>query len=98
VDSLIDELSIAAKEAIEKAAAESAKAATLAALEREAALLREASLQQADALYWRLQSETNLLAITVAKKAGIKNTIIAGTVCLFGGLVFGVTGTLMFRR
>jgi len=98
VDWLIDEISAAAYEAIERAAAESAKAATLAGLEREAAILREVTLIQADAQFWRLQAATNLAAIDVAKKTGIKNAIIAGAVCLFGGLIFGVTGTLIIGR
>ena len=89
LDLLIDELSVIAKEAIEKAAAESAKAATLAALEREAAMIREVTIHQADAQFWKLQAQTNLLGITAAKKAGVKNAIIAGAVCLFGGLIIG---------
>jgi hypothetical protein len=97
VITLIDEISAAAYEAIERAAAESAKAATLAGLEREAAILREVTLIQADAQFWRLQAATNLAAIDVAKKTGVKNAIIAGAVCLFGGLIFGVTGTLLIR-
>jgi hypothetical protein len=98
LDLLIDELSVIAKEAIEKAAAESAKAATLAALEREAAMIREVTIHQADAQFWKLQAQTNLLGITAAKKAGVKNAIIAGAVCLFGGLIFGVSGTLIIGR
>ena len=97
LDLLIDELSVIAKEAIEKAAAESAKAATLAALEREAAMIREVTIHQADAQFWKLQAQTNLLGITAAKKAGVKNAIIAGAVCLFGGLIIGVGGTLLIR-
>ena len=97
VDWLIDELTSAAYEAIEKAAAEAAKAATLAGLEREAAFLREVTLHQADAQFWRLQAETNLLAISAAKKAGIKNAVITGAVCLIGGLIFGISGTLLIR-
>ena len=98
LDLLIDELSVIAKEAIEKAAAESAKAATLAGLEREAAMLRDLANHQADAQFWRLQAEMNLLAISAAKKAGVKNAVIAGAVCLIGGLIFGVGGTLIINR
>jgi hypothetical protein len=98
LDLLIDELSVIAKEAIEKAAAESAKAAMLAGLEREAAMLRDLTIHQADAQFWRLQAATNLAAIDVAKKTGIKNAIIAGAVCLFGGLIIGVGGTLIIGR
>ena len=89
VDLLIDEISVAAYEAIEKAAAEAAKAAALAGLEREAAMLREVMTHQADAQFWRLQAETILAAIATAKKAGRKNAVIAGAVCLIGGLIFG---------
>ena len=97
LDLLIDELSVIAKEAIEKAAAEAAKAAALAGLEREAAMLREVTLHRSDAQFWRLQAETNLLAISAAKKEGVKNAVIAGAVCLLGGLIFGVGGTLIIR-
>jgi len=98
VDWLIDEISAAAYEAIERAAAESAKAATLAGLEREAAMLRDLTIHQADAQFWKLQAEMNLLAISAAKKTGVKNAVIAGAVCLIGGLIFGVTGTLIIGR
>ena len=91
VTALIDEISLAAYEAIEKAAAESAKAATLAALEREAALMREAH-------YWRVEAETYQRGITEAIRAGRKNAVIAGALCLFGGFIFGVTGTLVLGR
>ena len=97
MDWLIEEISLAAYEAIEKAAAEAAKAAALAGLEREAAMLREVTLHQADAQYWRFQAEINLAAITEAKRTGRKNAVIAGAVCLIGGFVFGVTGTLLIR-
>src|SRR5215469_9448392 len=49
VDLLIDEISEAAYEAIEQAAGEAARAAALALLEREAAAMREAARQQAEA-------------------------------------------------
>ena len=97
VTTLIDEISAAAFEAIERAAAESAKAAALAGLEREALLLHEVSGLQADAVFWRLQAETNLAAIATVKKTGRKNAFIAGAVCLLGGLIVGVTGTLIIR-
>jgi hypothetical protein len=89
VTTLIDEISAAAYEAIERAAAESAKAATLAGLEREAAILREVTLIQAEVQFWRVQAETNLLGIAAAKKAGVKNAVIAGAVCLISGVLFG---------
>jgi hypothetical protein len=88
IDLLIDEISEAALEAIEQAAGEAARAAVLSVIEREAAAMREASLRQAEALRWRLEAEA-------AKRAGIKNAIITGAVCLFGGLAVGVTGTLI---
>ena len=81
IELLIDDLSVAAREAIEKAAAEAARAAMLASLAREAAALREAQR-------WRLETGA-------AKRAGIRNAVIAGAVCLFGGLVVGVGGTLI---
>src|SRR5215469_11897616 len=49
LDLLIDEISEAAYEAIEQAAGEAARAAALALLEREAAAMREAARQQAEA-------------------------------------------------
>jgi regulator of protease activity HflC (stomatin/prohibitin superfamily) len=82
INILIDELTEAALEAIEQAAGEAAKAAALAMLEREAAALQEAAYQQAEALRWRLQTEE-------MKKAGVKNVVISGLVCLAGGLIAG---------
>ena len=82
VDLLIDDLSVIAKEQIEKAAAEAAKAATLAGIEREAAALREAHR-------WRLEAETNLQAIRQTRRAGVRNVVVAGLVCFLGGLVTG---------
>jgi predicted dinucleotide-utilizing enzyme len=87
VDLLIDEVSEAAYEAIEQAAAEAARAAALAALEREAAAIREANR-------WRMEAELRQRAVADAKKAGIKNAIITGAVCLLGGLALGIGGTL----
>ena len=81
MDLLIDEISKAAYEAIEQAAAEAARAAALAAIEREATLLREAQR-------WRLEAET-------ARRNGIRNTIIAGVIFFVGGLAVGVGGTLI---
>ena len=95
VDTLIDEISEAAYEAIDQAAAEAARAAALAALEREAAALREAARREAEAQRWRLEAERNLQAITEARRAGRKNAVIAGLVCFLGGLAVGITGTLI---
>jgi len=75
VESLIEELTEAALEAIEKAAAEAARAAALANLETEAAAWRESQR-------WRLEAEN-------AKRAGIKNAVIAGVVCFLGGFIIG---------
>jgi anti-sigma factor RsiW len=81
VDLLIDDLTVAAVEAIERAAGEAAQAAALASVESEATALREAQR-------WRLEAETR-------RKAGIKNAIITGAICLFGGLALGISGTLI---
>ena len=96
MDTLIEELTEAALEAIEQAAAEAAKALALSMLEREAAAIREATLQQAEAIRWRLEAELQLKAVKEAKRAGIKNAIIAGAACLLGGLVIGISGTIYF--
>jgi hypothetical protein len=88
VNELIDEISEATLEAIEQAAGEAAKAAVLSVIEREAVALREAQK-------WRTQAEINAMAVKEAKKNGTKNAIITGLVCLLGGLVLGVGGTLI---
>jgi len=88
VETLIDEISEAALEAIEQAAGEAAKAAVLSVIEREAAALHEAE-------QWRIQAEINALAVTEAKKAGTKNAVITGLICLLCGLAVGVGGTLI---
>jgi len=88
VDLLIDEISEAAYEAIEKAAGEAARAAFLASVEREAAALLEAER-------WRLEAKNNLLAIKEAKKAGVKNTVLGVVIGILGGLSVGVAGTLI---
>jgi ABC-type transporter Mla maintaining outer membrane lipid asymmetry permease subunit MlaE len=97
VGELIEELSDAAEDAIEQAAAGAAKAATLASLEREAALLqaraaavREASRLQAEVLRWQEECQD-------AKKAGVKTAVITGVICFFGGLVVGVSGVLILQ-
>ena len=82
VDLLIDEVSEAALEAIEQAAAEAARAAMLASLEREAAALREAAHQQAEALRWQMEEET-------AKQQKTKNAVITGIICFLSGFVTG---------
>jgi hypothetical protein len=81
---LIEELTEAALEAIEQAAGEAAKAATLASLEREEAALREAQ---------RLKQEMEML-----KQAQPKNYVLTGVICFLGGLAVGVTGTILMRN
>jgi hypothetical protein len=95
INSLIDDISEIAKEAIETAAGEAARAAMLAGLEREALLLqaealalREASLRQAEALRWRNEAET-------IKRNGKKRALSTGLICLLGGLTIGMTGGLL---
>jgi hypothetical protein len=94
IDLLIEALSEAAHEEIKRAAAEAAKEAVLSVLEREAAALREATIQKAEAQQWRNEADLRLQTIKQTKRAGIKNAIITGAVCLFGGLVIGAGGTL----
>ena len=98
IDLLIDDMTEAAREAIEKAAADAAKAASLAAVDREAAALREASLQrteaarrQSEAVYWQTEAER-------IKRTGRKNTVLAVVIGILGGLVVGVSGTLLMRN
>ena len=91
VDLLIDDISEAAYEAIEQAAAEGARAAALAALEREAAALREAQR-------WRIEAELRQQIIAETKKAGVKNAVITGLACLLGGLAIGIGGTILMRN
>ena len=91
VETLIDEVSQAALEAIEQAAAEAAKAAVIASLEREAAALREAAR-------WRIEAEIRQQTIKETKKAGTKNAVIVGLVCFLGGLAVGIGGTLAINR
>ena len=81
VGTLIDDLTGAAHEAIEQAAAEAARAAALASVEREAAAVREAQ---------RLQEENNTLRNSKAKTA-----IVTGVVCFLGGLAAGTCGVIL---
>ena len=80
VDTLIEDLTGAAHEAIEQAAAEAARATALASLERELAAVSEAQ---------RLQGENNRL-----KQSRVKTAVITGVVCFFGGLAIGAGGGL----
>jgi hypothetical protein len=88
VDILIDDLSLAAYEAIETAAAEAARAAALAALEREVAAIREAQ-------HWRIEAEIRQQTIAETQKAGRKYTLLAALFGILGGLAVGVGGTLI---
>jgi hypothetical protein len=81
VDTLIEDLTEAAHEAIEQAAAEATRAAALASLNREMAALTEAQ---------RLQGENGRL-----KQSRIKTAIVTGVICLFGGLAVGAGGVLI---
>jgi TRAP-type uncharacterized transport system fused permease subunit len=83
IDLLINDLTVIALEAIEQAAGEAARAAFLISLEREAAALREATHQQAEALRWRLETEA-------VRRAGIRNVVITGIVCFASGLIVGL--------
>ncbi|MDR2435183.1 MAG: ABC transporter permease, partial [Treponema sp.] len=65
--------------AIEQAAAEAARAAALASLEREAAAIREAQ---------QLQGENSRL-----KQSRVKTAVVTGVICFFGGLAIGAGTT-----
>jgi malate/lactate dehydrogenase len=88
VAEIVEEISAAAEEAILGTAAEAAKAAALAGIEREAVLGRERAAAVREAEHW--QGE-----YTTLKRRGIKNAVIAGVVCFVGGLVIGAGGTLI---
>jgi hypothetical protein len=79
VDALIEDLTMAAVEAIEQAAGEAAKAAALASMEREAAAVREAA---------RLQGENGRL-----KQSRARTAVVSGVVCFLGGLALGAGTT-----
>ncbi|MDR2865237.1 MAG: ABC transporter permease [Spirochaetaceae bacterium] len=72
---MIDDLTEAAHDAIEQAAGEAAKAATIAALENQAKALAEIA---------RLQKEQN-----ETKKNNIGNLIITGLSCFVAGAMVG---------
>jgi ABC-type transporter Mla maintaining outer membrane lipid asymmetry permease subunit MlaE len=87
VDLLIEEITLAALEAIEQAASEAARAAILASLEREANAIREAQR-------WRVEADLQRQAVTQAKQAGRKNTLLVAVIGILGGLALGVGGTI----
>jgi hypothetical protein len=97
VDLLIEDLSLAAYEAIEQAAGEAAKAAFLVSLEREAAANREAANQQAEATRWRLEAENRQQAFAKEKKAMWKRVLYAALIGVLCGLALGIGGTLKIR-
>jgi len=96
INLLIDEIREAAHEAIEHAAGEAARAAFLESLEREGAALQEAAHQRADATRWRIEAQRNLQAAHEARRARVKNVLLAGVICFLGGFAFGVTGSFVF--
>jgi hypothetical protein len=83
VDTLIEDLTGAAHEAIEQAAAEAARAAALASLERELAAVSEAQ---------RLQGENSRL-----KQSRVKTAVVTGVICFFGGLAIGAGGIAILQ-
>jgi hypothetical protein len=83
VDTLIEDLTGAAHEAIEQAAAEAARAAALASLDREMAAMAEAK---------RLQGENSRL-----KQSRVKTAVVTGVICFFGGLAIGAGGIAILQ-
>jgi hypothetical protein len=80
---MIEELTETAKEAIETAAAEAAKAAVMASLEREAVAIREAR-------QWRGE-------YSALKSKLIKTAILTGVISFLSGFVIGVGGVLILQ-
>ncbi|GHT80265.1 hypothetical protein FACS1894130_11250 [Spirochaetia bacterium] len=89
VRELVNEISEAAEAAIERAAAEAAKAATLAGLEREAELVRARETAFREAQRWEGEYRG-------ARSGGIRNMVITGVVCFLSGLAIGAGGVLLF--
>jgi hypothetical protein len=83
VDTLIEDLTGAAHEAIEQAAAEAARAAALASLDREMVAMAEAQ---------RLQSENSRL-----RQSRVKTAVVTGVICFFGGLAIGAGGIAILQ-
>jgi hypothetical protein len=88
VDLRRDDITTAAVEAIEQAAAEAAKAAAIAGIEREGILVQERAAAVREANHWKTEFKT-------AKGRGVKNMVITGVVCLLGGLAIGIGGGLL---
>jgi hypothetical protein len=87
VDLLIDDLSVIAKEAIEQAGTEAARAAALASIEREAELLREKAAALREMERWKQEAGT-------AQSNGMKNVFMGVMAGLLGGLAIGISGTV----
>jgi hypothetical protein len=68
-------LTAVAREAIEQAAAEGARAAVLASLEREAVAI--------------LEAQTLLEENGVLRKGRVKTAVVTGVICFLGGLAIG---------
>jgi len=84
-------LTEAAIEAIERAAVEAARAAALASIEREAALLQEKAAAMREVQRWRNEAET---AKKDQRKAGLFGLVVG----LLGGLTIGISGALLMRN
>ena len=91
VNILIEDLTEAALEAIEQTAAEAAKAAALAAIEREAEALQAQAALRREVELWKGEA-------AAAKKNGAKNTFIAALCGILGGLAIGVGGALAISK
>ena len=85
---MIEDLTVAAEEAIEQAAAEAARAAMLASLDRELSLLQAKALAERETR--RLLEENGAL-----RKSRVKAAVITGAVCFFGGLAAGACGVML---
>jgi hypothetical protein len=85
VETLIEDLTTTAHEAIEQAVVEAARTAALASVEREAVSIREAQT---------LREENSAL-----RKSRGQTAIVTGVICFFGGLALGAgTTTLLIGR
>jgi hypothetical protein len=90
VDALIEDLTGAAREAIDRAAAEAARAAALASLDREMSLLQAKALAITEAQ--RLHGENSRL-----KQSRARAAIVTGAICFFGGLAIGAGGIALLQ-
>jgi class 3 adenylate cyclase len=83
IDLLIEEIREAAHEAIEQAAGEAARAAFIESVERKAKALQAAE-------HWQMEAQKNLQAVKELRKARVKNILLAGLICFFGGFAVGI--------